>query len=323
MAAPNYGQEIASSWEEVMGSSPQDNFHPTYWLINRLQEFAKSSNGGRSINGPIEYTNNTTVASYNDVETIDTTRVDVFDEFTYAWKQYAGTMVMSELEKGKNQGEGRKFDLQAGKMRNLRNSFFRVLNTDAYGDGTGNGSRAMLGLQALIPNNPATGTVGGINRATFTFWRPKQTSGAKTSTAFDNLRAAMRSIYNQSSTGVDEEHPDMASTERTVFEGYESLALPYERINRESPNDKLVSGFKNNVIMFKDLYLSYDDANPSGSMYIFNRRNFFLKYLKGYWMKGLGVVNPANQTVDVFRVMTICQFVTNNSRHGGVITSIT
>jgi len=61
----------------------------------------------------------------------------------------------------------------------------------AWSDGTGNSSKDLGGLQFLISTTPTTGTVGGINRATFSFWRNQQTSGAKTTTAFDNLRASM------------------------------------------------------------------------------------------------------------------------------------
>ena len=42
---------------------------------------------------------------------------------------------------------------------------------------------ALNGLQTLVPDSPSSGTVGGINRATFSFWRNRQNSGAKTSTA--------------------------------------------------------------------------------------------------------------------------------------------
>ena len=43
------------------------------------------------------------------------------------------------------------------------------------------------GLQVLYATSPE-----GIHRATFGFWRTQQTAGAKTTAAFDNLRAMMR-----------------------------------------------------------------------------------------------------------------------------------
>jgi hypothetical protein len=59
--------------------------------------------------------------------------------------------------------------------------------------------------------------------------RNQQTSGAQTTTAFDNLRAAMRSIYNLCSNGITDQHPSFGVTTRTVFEGFEGLLLANER----------------------------------------------------------------------------------------------
>ena len=323
MADPNAGQVAAMAWEAVVGKKPQDNIFGQFKLIAELQKKAKSLDGGRVVNGPIEYGVNTTVTSYDDLEPIGTNRVDVFDEFTASWKQYAGTVVMSHFERARNQGSGKKFGLLPAKMENLRNSFLRTMNTDLFASGTGNSSKAIMGILGLIPLDPTTGTVEGINRATFTFWRSKQTSGAKTTTAFDNLKASMRSIYNQVSVGYSQKHPDFAVTDRASFEGYESLSVTLERLVRESKMDYLDSGFDNEKIRFKGLGLCYDDAQTAGYMHIFNTEHFYLVYPKGYWMKGLPSVEPSNQTAEVFRVMCIAQLVTDNSRHGGVITGIT
>src|SRR5262245_44188219 len=134
MADPLVGQVVASSWEAVVGTKPEDNIHNDYWLLNRFQDGDgfKSIDGGRSINSSIEYAINTTVKAYTDLDLLDTTRIDVFDEFNFPWKEYAGTVVMSELERAKNQGSGRKFDLLAAKLENLRNSFKRAINTDMF-----------------------------------------------------------------------------------------------------------------------------------------------------------------------------------------------
>jgi hypothetical protein len=40
-------------------------------------------------------------------------------------------------------------------------------------------------------------------------------------------------------------------------------------------------------------------------------------------MKGFPSVDPANQTVEVFKVMTIANLISNNPRRLGAITAIT
>ncbi len=117
MSAPNLGQTVAMAWEAHVGTTPEDNIHNDYWLFNRLSE-GKSFDqvdGGRTVNGPIEYALNTTWRSYSDTEPIDVTRIDVFDEFSYAWKEYAGTVVLT---------------------RETRPIGIIVLGSDSYGDDT-------------------------------------------------------------------------------------------------------------------------------------------------------------------------------------------
>jgi hypothetical protein len=324
MPDPNVGQTIAHAWEAVVGTKPEDNIHNDYWLLNRFQEGGgfKSIDGGRSINGSIEYAINTTVKAYTDLDLLDTTRVDVFDEFSFAWKEYAGTVVMSELERAKNQGSGRKFALLDAKLENLRNTFKRVLNTDMFGDGTGTAGKVIGGLAYIVSSTPATGTVGGISRSAFSFWRNNQSVGTKTTTAYDNLQAAMRHMYNLCSNGVTGAHPGFAVTDMPTFEGFESLLTKNERYNRESKSDKGLTGFQSDMLQFKDIPISYDVACPTGNLYMLNTTNLKLAYQAGYWMKGFPSVDPANQTADIFKVMTICNLYSNNPRRLGVITAI-
>lgn len=322
MPNPNDGVTIAASWNALVNDSPEDNIFEDYWLLNRLKEGEgfKSIGGGDVITASLEYTTNGTVTSYSDLETISTTRQDVFDRAEFSWKEYAGTVVQSELESAINQGEAKKFDLLNAKLKNLRSSFDSVLNADLFSDGTGNGGKQMGGLQHIVASSPSTGTVGGINRATFSFWRNQQTSGAKTTSAFDNLRATMRSIYNLCSNGVAGQHPKFGVTTRTVFEGYEGLLLANERFTDKSSGD---GGFKNEILKFKGMMLSYDNDCPSGVMYFLNPKFLKLAYAKGHWYKAHESVEPANQTAKVFKVHTIGNLITTNARMLGALTAIT
>ena len=260
------------------------------------------------------------MSSYSDTDPISTTRIDVFDQFEYDWKEYAGTCVISELDKDMNAGEGQKFALLPAKMENLRMSMKAQKNSDMYSDGTGNSSKTIGGLQLLVSTTPTTGTAGGINRANFSFWRNHQTSGAQTSTAFDNLRSTMTSIYNLCSNGVGSMHPSFWVTTRTAFQGYEGLLTANERFtDKEKPD----AGFKNEKIKFKGAMGSYDNDNPSGNLYFLNEKFLKLVYKKGSWMKGRAVVNPANQTIDVFLVRSMCNMITTNARRLGVVSAIT
>jgi hypothetical protein len=306
----------------VVGKGPEDNIHDDYFVFNQLSKgdgFLGLS-GGDYISGPLEYAVNTTVSSYSDTDQISTTRADVFDRFEAQWKEYAGTAILSDLEADRNAGDGTVFPLLPAKLENLKNSMRRAINTDLFSDGTGNNSKQIGGFQYLISTTPTTGTALAINRANFTFWRNQQTAGTKTTSAFDNLRAAMRSIYNLCSNGMGDAHPSTAVTDRATFEGFEGLLLANERFTDKTDAD---GGFKNEVLKFKGAKMSYDVACPAGNLYFFNPRFLKLAYKKGSWFKMLDEQRPANQTLTVYPVRTMCNLITTNARRLGVVSAIT
>lgn len=322
MADANKGQRVAANWEAVVGTKPEDNIHDDYWLFNQLSkgEGFHGRSGGDFIATPLEYVLNTTVAAYSDTDTILTTRVDVFDRAEFEWKEIAGTAIMSDIEADRNKGEGQVFALLPAKLENLRTSLKGEVNRQMFSNGTGTSGKEIGGLQYLIASAPATGIVGGINRTNFAFWRNQQAAGTMTTTAFDNLRAVMRTIYNLCSNGVGDAHPTSIVTTRTVFEGFEGLLLANERFTSKDEGD---GGFKNEVLKFKGAKISYDNDCPAATMYFFNPRFLKLAYIKGSWMKMLESVRPSNQTLTVYPVRTVCNLITNNARRLGVVTAIT
>jgi len=336
MADPNLGQITATVWENVVGKKPNDNIFNSRAFFFSLAgggdpglkkgvgfEGRDGLGGGRVFEFTLEYAVNTTFRSYGEMEQLDTTRIDVFDAARYDWKTSAGTVVWSDLEELRAQAASGKIDLIEAKLNNGKNSHINDMNNQLLGDGTGNGGLNMNGLQNIISSTPTTGTVGGINRATFTFWRNKQTSGAQTTSAFDNLRAAMRSIYNQCSLGGLIAQPSAALTNRTVFEGYESLLIANERFSVADKDNNGQGAFDNASLKFKGATLFYDEALTASSMYFYNPKYLKLIYLNGAWMKMKKVIEPANQLASVQRLFTIANLATNNSRHLGVVTAIT
>ncbi len=281
MANPNVGQRVTANWEAVIGDGPEDNINNDYWLFYQLSKgdgFLGLS-GGDYITRPLEYALNSTVQSYSDTDVISTTRVDVFDRTEVQWKEVAGTAILSDLEADRNDGEGKVFGLLPAKLENLKNSMRSAINTMGFGDGSGNGSKDMNGLQSIIPTDPTTSTVvQAINQGTFTFWRSKQTSGVKTTSAGDN---------------------------------------------RFTSKEEADGGFMNENLKFKGAKLAYDVACLAGSLYFWNPKFLKLVYKKGSWFKMLESVRPANQTLTVYPVRTMANFVTTNRRRLGVVSGIT
>ena len=306
-----------------MSQGPTDNIFTSQALLYLLNEngFKESADGGRLFEFPIEYATNTTFKSYGELEVLDTTRIDVFDAARFEQKIFGGTVTYSDLEQLRNAVAGRKFDVVKAKLKNGSSSAMEALDIMLYGDGTGNGGKDMDGLAKIISSTPTTGTVGGINRATFTFWRNRQNSGAKTTTIYDNLRSATTTTFNQCSLGGTERIPTGIVSDRATFEGYETQLVAVEKINREAKASGGDIGFLNDAIAFKGKPWVYDENATANTVYLVNNNYLKLAYLKGGWLKMKDPVEPANQFAAIYRVLTVGNLCTSASRHLGVVTS--
>lgn len=324
MADPNIGQVAASVWDSKIGKKPSDAIFTSRALFYLLGEggFKQKSSGGKTFEFTVEYAKNTTFKSYGEMDNLDVTRIDVFDAAQFNPKIAAGTVVYSELEQLRAAGDSAKFDLLAEKLENGKESHIADLNVQCFSDGTGNGSKDFGGLQLLISSTPTTGTIGGISRSAFPFWRNRQNSGAQTSSSFDNLRSKMRLTFNQCTLGGIQEQPNSWITDETSFEGYESLLIANERYDTKDKSTKGDAAFLNDVLMFKGKPGSYDEDCPSGNMYFLNNKHLKITYYEGGWMKMYPEVDPANQLANVHKVATFGNMTTDDPRHLGVVTSI-
>jgi len=63
------------------------------------------------------------------------------------------------------------------KLEDLGEQYARTLDKLIHGDGTTD-AKALAGIMALIAANPSTGTVGGLDRATYPWWRNRARTAA-------------------------------------------------------------------------------------------------------------------------------------------------
>lgn len=316
------GPFVAAAWEAYVDADPVDNIFARHWLLEQLRangSFEKQN--GSVIRHNLEYATNPNVKFISEMETVTVFRPDTFDNCEYSWKFIACDVPMTDYERGITAGGAKKFDLEARKLENMKNSVEEAINTSFFGDGTSTSGKSFGGLQLLVSTTPTTGTVGLLNRATYSFFRNQQVTGTKTTNAFDNLLSTLTTAYNSSSNGIGQQNPTFGVTTQTVFEGYEGLTPSIERLVRESDRDKLVRGYKGQNVMFKDIPVGYDPACPAGNFYVLNNRN--LHFIHMQWMTGEPAIRPADGFWDVFKVLTIGNLTTDNPRRLAVVSAIT
>ncbi len=322
MAAINGGQNAAAAWAALVPANPTDNIFKRHYLLEKMRENGSfEEQHGNVIQSNLEYALNPNVKFISEQETVTVFRPDTFDNAEYSWKLLAGDVPMTDLEAGITEGSAAKFDLRARKIMNLKSTAEETANNSFFSDGTGTSSKEFGGLQLIVSITPTTGTVGLINRATYSWFRNQQSTGTKTTNPGDNLLAAMETCYNNCSNGPGEENPTYAVGDQPSFQIFCGLTPTLERYQRDSTDQKMIRSFKSQNILFKDIPLGYDTACLAGNIYILNNRN--LKFVYMQWMKAEPAVRPSDGFWDVMKILTIGNMITDNERRLGVVSAIT
>jgi len=112
-----------------------------------------------------------TTNSYSGYETINVGANSPISAAQFPIAQYASSVVISGLEILQNSSKEAIIDLMEGRVKVAEAQLQNRLAADLYGNGTGNGGKNLTGFGAALPVLPTSGTYGGIDRNTWSFWR--------------------------------------------------------------------------------------------------------------------------------------------------------
>lgn len=158
-----------------------DNVTLNNAVLDRLRKRGnvRPFSGGNVILEEIMYndTNTNNTNSYSGYETLNIAPNSPISAAQFPIAQYASAVTISGLEMLQNSSKEAIIDLLEGRVQVAEGQLLNRIQTDIYGDGTGNGGKNLTGLAAAVADSPATGVYGGINRATWSFWRNQAFSG--------------------------------------------------------------------------------------------------------------------------------------------------
>ena len=262
MASPNLS-EIVTTTLRNRSRTLSDNVSNHNALLRRLRENGnQTSVTGRDIVRELEYADNGTVQFYSGYETLDVSPSDVLSAAVFDYKQLAGNVTISGLEQVKNSGTEAIINLLEARINVLEKSMMNSLSTAIYSDGTGSSGKEVGGLQ-LIVADAGTGTVGGINSSTHTFWQNVQTTATSSAFSTSNVQADMNNIYLQLVRGADSPDLVMAGTN-----AYKAFLGSLQAIQRITSDDLANSGFTSVQYLNSDVV--FDSSCNTDRMYFLN-----------------------------------------------------
>jgi hypothetical protein len=296
---PNVGVLLSTTLKNYR-KTLTDNIHKSnaVWLFIKSNGGWRTEDGGERIVEPLMYGKNTTAGSYSGYDILDTTPQSGIDSAEFNWKQYAVSVSISGEEKLKNAGSSRIVNLLEAKIQQAEMSLKEVLTTGLFSDGTGNGSKNLTGLEAMVLNS---GTYGGIaSTSTNTWWR----AGVESTSEALGL-PKMRTAFNGASVG-GQDTPDIIVTTQTLYESYETLfTVTGANTNwrTETSGMKKVADGGIQALQFKGVPIVWDEQCPSGTMYFLNSKHMKVVNHKDGNFTTTQNVKPDNQDANVEQIL--------------------
>lgn len=323
MASPNATfTELVSTTFRNHKKEFADNVSNRNALLTRLMKRGKkrTEDGGLSIVTPLDYAENGTYQRYSGYDTLNVQASDVLSAAEYAWKQIAVHVTASGYELRVNSGDNRIINLAKSRLTNAMRTFKNNFSSDVYSDGTA--TNQINGLQALIAD-AGTGTVGGINSSTFTFWQnkvqsaasPIQGGGAITPSA-TTMESLMLPLYLETSRGDD--MVDLIVMDNNYFTFFDNSQTSLKRYSSETGSDTAKAGFVS--LKYKGADVIYDGGSgiPSNHAYFINTDYLELVVHRDADMTQIEDQRAVNQDAVVIPIISMLNLSCSNRALQGV-----
>lgn len=243
----------------------------------------KTISGGSEILEEVSFAENANAGWYSGYDLLPVAAQDVISAASFSLKQAAVPIVISGLDMLRNAGREQMIDLMESRITVGESTMANLISNGFYSDGLGAAGKEVVGLDAAVPVDAATGRVdngvyGGIDRATWAFWRPYY---SKPVAAITNLtiQGEMNNVWGQLVRGRD--RPNVIISDTFMWGLYLASLQAQQRFTDPA---KATLGFPTIKYMDADFVLdgglyfpssAYGPGAPAKTMFFLNT-----KYLK-------------------------------------------
>jgi len=276
MASPNLSEIVSTTLRNRSGETA-DNVSKGNALLKKLKDKgAWKAATGRSIVQELDYAENSTFMYYSGGEVLNIGSSDVISAAEFDWKQAAAGVSATGLEIDvQNTGPEQVIDLWDARITNARRTMRNQLTIGMYSDGTGTSGKQLGGLQLIVADDPTSGTVGGINRLNFSFWRNKvfDATSDGTATSETTILKNMNGMWLRCLRGPDK--PDLIMADGVYYRYFLNALQTIQRITETQEG---VAGFQSLKFISADVIYEDSTGMPASHMYFLNTDYLFFRY---------------------------------------------
>lgn len=275
--------------------------------------------GGRTVVCPLAYAEED-FNWYSGLDPLPRAEKETISEAEYAPALAAASITLSGEDLAKNRGREAILNLLEGKIDNAERTLDNNISVGLYSDGSV--AKQLIGLQALVSDTPATGIVGGIDPAVWTFWQNKVANaiiaGTDPDADFVAVRSALNTMWLNLTRGRD--RPDLILADAEFYDTYETGL----QVNQRYTSAKLGKlGFT--TLKYKDadfVYDSTDSGNPGGA-YMLNTNYMKFEIYRGRNFQPLNLPDSTPDMDAITRHVAFMGALTlgNRSLQGRITTS--
>lgn len=202
---------------------------------------------------------------YSGYETLSVESSDVLTSASFDWKQANANVTMSGLEELQNADRQAVHKLVKARIQVAEKTMQNNVAAALFYSNTEHGGKAIGGMQHLIADLPTSGTVGGIDSSTNTWWRNQyyDFSTESVTASSSTIQHAMNVVYLRCTRGTDV--PDLIVAGETYYTYYEESLQAQQRFMSET---KAVGGFQG--YKYKGAEVVYDSNCSATRMYMLN-----------------------------------------------------
>jgi len=320
MPSPNtVFTELVSTTFRKHSKEIKDNVSKNNALLRRIYDKGnvRREDGGLTIVAPLDYAENNTYQRYSGYDVLNVGASDVISAAEYQWRQIAINVVASGLELRTNSGDSRIINLVKARLKNAIRTFKNNFSADIYSDGTL--ANQINGLQALVAD-AGTGTVGGIDSSTWTFWKNKVQSaaapiqgGGAIVPGATTMESLMLPLWLSLVRGDDQ--PDLIVMDNNYFTFFEQSQTS---IKRYTDSTKADAGFVSLKYKGADVIFDGGSGIPANHAYFLNTDYLELVVHKDADMTVMDEMKPYNQDAAVVPVLWMGNLVCSNRSLQGV-----
>lgn len=298
--------EISSITQKLFIPKLVDNIFASNALLNRMKKKSyRLESGGTSIMVPLMYAQTTAAGWYVGDEALNTTANDQITAAEYDWKQAYASITITRADELKNSGKEQIINFVKSKVQVAEKSLADKLGTALFSAAAASGSFAGLRLACS-----ASGTYGGIDRASNSWW-----NGQEVNTATVASVSGFQSLFGDCS--IDADRPTVAVCTQAIYDSIYDTITPNQRFTSA---DVAEAGFTN--IMVNGIPLIVDSHCPASHLFMLNEKYLEIVAHRDENFRFEPFIKPVNQNVSTAKVYWMGSLTSSNSRMHGMATAM-